>query len=123
MLFSIGGAGEDPSIFSNMVSSGHSRRIFIESSIEVARKFGFDGVDLDWESPQNSKEMENLGLLLHEWQAKVHKESKAMGQAPLLLTASMYFSVDFLLFDVQRSYQVGRPDSSHRPTRPWLSIA
>ncbi|KAI8007446.1 Class V chitinase CHIT5b [Camellia lanceoleosa] len=67
MLFSIGGAGEDLSIFSNMVSSGHSRRIFIESSIEVARKFGFDGVDLDWESPQNSKEMENLGLLLHEW--------------------------------------------------------
>ncbi|XP_028054814.1 class V chitinase CHIT5b-like [Camellia sinensis] len=105
-LFSIGGAGEDLSIFSKMVSSGHSRRSFIESSIEVARKFGFNGIDLDWESPQNPKEMENLGLLLHEWQAMVHKESKATGQAPLLLTAAMYFSVDFFLSDVQRSYPV-----------------
>ncbi|KAL7221771.1 hypothetical protein ACSBR1_023670 [Camellia fascicularis] len=89
-----------------MVSSGHSRRSFIESSIEVARKFGFNGIDLDWESPQNPKEMENLGLLLHEWRAMVHKESKATGQAPLLLTAAMYFSVDFFLSNVQRSYPV-----------------
>ncbi|XP_028115871.1 class V chitinase CHIT5b-like, partial [Camellia sinensis] len=106
MLFSIGGAGEDLSIFSNTVSSGHSRRSFIESSIEVARKFGFNGIDLDWESPQNPKEIENLGLLLHEWRAMVHKESKATCQAPLLLTAAMYFSVDFFLYDVQRSYPV-----------------
>ncbi|GMP35589.1 hypothetical protein CsSME_00007968 [Camellia sinensis var. sinensis] len=72
-----------------MVSSGHSRRSFIESSIEVARKFGFYGIDLDWESPQNPIEMGNLSLLLHEWRAKVHRVSKETGQAPLLLTAAM----------------------------------
>ncbi|KAI8019017.1 Class V chitinase CHIT5a [Camellia lanceoleosa] len=54
-LFSIGGAGEDLSIFSNMVSSGHSRRSFIESSIEVARKFGFNGIDLDWNQLKTQK--------------------------------------------------------------------
>ncbi|GMP35583.1 hypothetical protein CsSME_00007962 [Camellia sinensis var. sinensis] len=67
--------------------------------------------------------MENLGLLLHEWRAKVHKESKATGQTPFLLTVSMYFSVDFSLSDLQRSYPMGRPSPGHKPTRPWFSIA
>ncbi|KAL7221766.1 hypothetical protein ACSBR1_023666 [Camellia fascicularis] len=104
-----------------MVSSGHSRRSFIEPSIEVAKKFGFNGVDLDWESPQNLKEMENLGLLLHEWRAKVHKESKATGQAPLLLTAAMNFSVDFFPSDVQCSYPVGKLGPGHG--FPMLDLA
>ncbi|KAF5956270.1 hypothetical protein HYC85_003495 [Camellia sinensis] len=51
--------------------------------------------------------MENLGQLLHEWRAKVHQEAKAMARTPLLLTATVYFSVDFVLSDVQRSYPVG----------------
>ncbi|KAL7190919.1 hypothetical protein ACSBR2_023067 [Camellia fascicularis] len=104
-----------------MVSSGHSRRSFIEPSIEVAKKFGFDVVDLDWESPQNPKEMKILGLLHHEWRAKVHKGSKAMGQTPLLLTAAMYFSVDFFTFDVQCSYPVGKLGPGHG--FPMLDLA
>ncbi|KAH7859520.1 hypothetical protein Vadar_002114 [Vaccinium darrowii] len=63
-LFSVGGGGVDPAIFSQMALSSFSRKSFIDSSIEVARTYGFDGVDLDWESPQDPKDMENLGLLL-----------------------------------------------------------
>ncbi|KAK3007435.1 hypothetical protein RJ639_013561 [Escallonia herrerae] len=46
-LFSIGGANNGLELFSRMSSNSSSRKVFIDSTIEVARKFGFDGIDLD----------------------------------------------------------------------------
>ncbi|KAF7152957.1 hypothetical protein RHSIM_Rhsim01G0038700 [Rhododendron simsii] len=96
-LFSVGGGDVGPDIFSRMASSASSRKSFIDSSIEVARKYGFDGVDLDWEFPQDAKDMKNLGYLLEEWRAAVQKDAKVTGRSPLLLTAAMYFSAEFFL--------------------------
>lgn len=106
-LFSIGGAGADTSIFVGMASHPRSRQAFIHSSIEVARKFGFDGLDLDWEFPENPKEMHDLGLLLDEWRLALEREAKTTCQPPLLFTAALYFSVDFFVADVYRKYPVG----------------
>ncbi|GLT72599.1 hypothetical protein SLA2020_445200 [Shorea laevis] len=50
-LVSIGGGGNDPTLFSKIVSSRATRQTFIDSTIEIARQYGFDGVDLDWEFP------------------------------------------------------------------------
>lgn len=105
-LFSVGGGNEDPDIFSRMASSNSTRKSFIDSSIEVARKYGFDGVDLDWEFPQDAKDMANLGFLLQEWRAAVQKDAKLTGRSPLLLTAAMYFSVEFFLGPVIRTFPV-----------------
>ncbi|KAK3007434.1 hypothetical protein RJ639_013560 [Escallonia herrerae] len=90
-----------------MSSNSSSQKGFIDSAIEVARKFGFDGIDLDWEYPQTQDEMVNFGLLIHQWRAEVEKEADATCRPPLLLSAATYFVVDFFYSDVYRSYPVG----------------
>ncbi|CAH9110484.1 unnamed protein product [Cuscuta europaea] len=104
-LFSVGGAGADANIFARMASSTSTRKIFIDSSIHVARTFGFDGIDLDWQMPQNPKEMDDLGLLLADWRAAVRKEAFP-AEPQLLLTAATYFSADFFLAEQYRAYPV-----------------
>lgn len=49
---SIGGWGADG--FSEAVSSKNSRKIFIDSIIDLIKKYDFDGIDLDWEYPSVS---------------------------------------------------------------------
>ena len=60
-----------------MVSNKKTRAIFINLSIKVARKFGFNGLGLDWEFLANKVDMSNLALLFKEWQkALVNKPSQ-----------------------------------------------
>ncbi|KAJ9548383.1 hypothetical protein OSB04_020926 [Centaurea solstitialis] len=106
-MFSIGGASDGSVIFSPMASTRESRKSFILSTIEVARKFEFDGIDLDWEFPQTPGDMANLKRLLHEWRAAVKKEAKAVGKCQLLLSAATYYSPEVRLDDVYRKYPVG----------------
>ncbi|GER33690.1 chitinase [Striga asiatica] len=103
-LFSVGGAAEGPSLFSRMASSPSSRAAFIRSSIRTARALGFHGIDLDWEFPQNSADMENLSTLLDEWRAAVRAEAARTGPAPLLLTAAVYYAADGFLSGAPRVY-------------------
>ncbi|OMO90942.1 hypothetical protein COLO4_18757 [Corchorus olitorius] len=105
-LFSIGGGGADPLLFSRMASDAKSRKAFINSAIEVARKYGFDGMDLDWEFPKTPKDMQDLGLLFMDWRRAINYEARTTHRAPLLLTAAVYFSVDFFLDEVYRKYPV-----------------
>ncbi|XP_002976579.2 class V chitinase [Selaginella moellendorffii] len=69
-LLSIGGGSSDKEAFAAMVSSPSSRATFINSTITLAKKYGFDGLDLDWEHPNNASQMTNLGALFQEWRAK-----------------------------------------------------
>ncbi|XP_060962551.1 class V chitinase CHIT5a-like isoform X1 [Cannabis sativa] len=109
-LLSIGGGGNDPKVFSEMASSRRTRKTFIKSTIKVARRYGFDGIDLDWEFPANDEDMENLALLYKEWRRALILDSitgsgRNRNKARLLLTSAVYFSSRFL-FDNLRSYPV-----------------
>ncbi|KAK1434749.1 hypothetical protein QVD17_00499 [Tagetes erecta] len=105
-LFSVGGAAEGPKIFSRMALSHDTRKSFILSTIEVARKFDFDGIDLDWEFPQTPMDMVNFRHLLHEWRLTVKKEAKSTGRPQLLLSAATYYKPVVTLDDVYRKYPV-----------------
>ncbi|PAN42480.1 hypothetical protein PAHAL_8G158200 [Panicum hallii] len=79
--------------FSRMASDRSLRGVFINSSVELARANGFDGLDLSWIFPATQMDMENLGVLLAEWRAKITEESTTNSLSePLLLTATLYFS-------------------------------
>lgn len=87
-----------------MVSASDNRAAFINSSIAVARKYGFDGLDLDWEFPNNPQDMSNLSAFFTEWRSGVNKESISSGKPRILLSAAVYFSSQMFLTDPPRSY-------------------
>ncbi|XP_076936584.1 nod factor hydrolase protein 1-like [Bidens hawaiensis] len=110
-LFSIGGGSFGTDVFSNMASSAGSRASFIRSTIQVARKYGFDGADLDWEYPQTQTDMDNLGLLLGEWRVAVNQEAKSTGKPRLLLSAATNYMPE-ITFDEVCDYPVASINSN-----------
>ncbi|XP_076936586.1 class V chitinase CHIT5a-like [Bidens hawaiensis] len=87
-LFSIGGGSFGTETFTSMASSPDSRGTFISSTIQVAREYNFDGIDIDWEYPQTQTAMDNFGLLLDEWRVAINEEAESTGNPQLLLSAA-----------------------------------
>lgn len=90
-LLSIGGGG-GPSLaenFSRMASQANTRKTFIDSSIQLARRNNFHGLDLDWEYPSSDTDKTNFASLIKEWRAAVAQESSTSGKPALLLSAAV----------------------------------
>ncbi|KAB8115215.1 hypothetical protein EE612_055433 [Oryza sativa] len=105
--------------FSRMASEKNLRRAFINSSIELARANGFDGLDLAWRFPATQLDMENLGDLLAEWRAEIMEDSTTRSTEPLLLTATVYFSNHlFGMADTNLNYPIDDMSSS----LDWVNI-
>ncbi|RZC68226.1 hypothetical protein C5167_031484 [Papaver somniferum] len=92
MLSIGGGDSSNRADFAAMASSPSNRANFISSTIQVARRYNFDGLDLDWEYPLTQAAMVNLGTLLTEWRAAINEEAGRTGKPRLLLTAAVYFT-------------------------------
>lgn len=106
-LLSIRGGGNNATLFSEMASSKQNRASFINSTIHVARKYEFNGLDLDWEWPGDEKDMSNLALLLKEWYKALVVEANTSRKSRLLLTSAVYFnSTISLIGNGPRSYPV-----------------
>lgn len=93
-MLSIGGGSTNYTTFSEMVSKNETRLAFIKSSIDTARKFGFDGLDLDWEFPNTTQDMSNLASLLQEWRQVIELEAKVHDRTALNLSAVVYYAAD-----------------------------
>lgn len=50
-LIAIGGWNESPAKYSTMAANEGSRRQFASSCVSFIKKYGFDGLDVDWEYP------------------------------------------------------------------------
>jgi chitinase len=105
-FLSIGGGTASPNTFSNMASNPDSRAAFINSTISVARKYGFDGLDFDWEFPNTPQDMSNLSLLFKEWHEAIENESSISGKSKLFLSAAVYFASSFFLSNIPRTYPI-----------------
>uniref|UniRef100_A0A0D9XRX8 GH18 domain-containing protein n=1 Tax=Leersia perrieri TaxID=77586 RepID=A0A0D9XRX8_9ORYZ len=105
--------------FSRMAGDRNLRKVFINSSIELARANGFDGLDLSWRFPATQMDMENLGDLLAEWRAAIMEESGKTSSDPLLLTATVYFSNH--LFDMPDS-NLNYPIDDMSNNLDWVNI-
>ncbi|KAB1211838.1 putative endochitinase [Morella rubra] len=74
-----------------MVSKASCRKSFIDSSVKIARAYGFQGLDLCWVSANTSSDMTSMGLLFQEWRATVNSEAKNFSGKELLLTAAVHY--------------------------------
>ncbi|UYV62804.1 Cht9 [Cordylochernes scorpioides] len=67
-LMAIGGWNEGSVKYSKMAASPEGRRQFAKSAVEFLERYGFDGLDMDWEYPANRggkpEDKQNFVLLL-----------------------------------------------------------
>ncbi|XP_044488841.1 class V chitinase-like [Mangifera indica] len=91
-LLSIGGQNADYLTFSSMVSDSSYRKSFIDSSIRMARRYGFQGLDFAWQYPKTSSDMFNVGVLFQELKAAADLEAKNSKQSQLILTTRVKYS-------------------------------
>ncbi|KAF2743677.1 glycoside hydrolase family 18 protein [Sporormia fimetaria CBS 119925] len=62
-------------------SSPEGRRSFAASCVQMIRDFGFDGIDIDWEYPQNPGQGEQLLLLLQEIRNQMDAYARKLAQS------------------------------------------
>ncbi|KAM6555088.1 hypothetical protein CsatB_015850 [Cannabis sativa] len=80
----------DPSIaISQMAGNRASRNRFIETTLALAEKYKFDGVELAWIYPKTMVDMTNLHNLFSEWKRAADLHNLSNGRK-LLLSAAVY---------------------------------
>ncbi|KAK0579129.1 hypothetical protein LWI29_021523 [Acer saccharum] len=89
-LLSVGKNAYD-STLSSMVSNSSSRTSFIDSSIEEARHYGFQGLDFWWDFPTTSEDMDNIDLLFKQWRQAITVEATNSTKTKLILTAMVNY--------------------------------
>ncbi|KAB2618777.1 cysteine-rich receptor-like protein kinase 4 [Pyrus ussuriensis x Pyrus communis] len=91
------------SVLSKMLELPSNRKSFVESSIDVARRYGFQGIDLHWPWLNTASDMINMEKLLDEWRAAVTSEARNSDLPRLILTMAVRYIPTFesLIYPVE----------------------
>ncbi|ELU16704.1 hypothetical protein CAPTEDRAFT_113634 [Capitella teleta] len=93
VLLAVGGWNMGSQPFSQMVVSRENRHKFNEHAVLFLRKWGFDGLDVDWEYPgargSTTRDKELYTLLMQELRAAFEEEVALSGRERLILAAAV----------------------------------
>jgi GH18 family chitinase len=82
VLISVGGGGASiDSNFEPMAASATARATFVDSIVAFVNNYALDGVDIDWEFPDDATEAANHATLMGELDTAMHSRGKLLTAA------------------------------------------
>ncbi|XP_041374189.1 chitinase-like protein 3, partial [Gigantopelta aegis] len=102
-MLSVGGSLQANAGFGEIVTSEEGRRLFAKNCVGYLRKWGFDGIDLDWEYPGDPPETKrNFTILIQDIRQVIEDEPRTARQKKLLMSLAAPVSED----KITRGYEV-----------------
>ncbi|XP_063372990.1 probable chitinase 2 [Cydia amplana] len=99
-ILAVGGWNEGSAKYSTMAASATQRKTFITTARDMLLNYGFDGLDIDWEYPnqrdttQGAADVENFSLLLKELREEFDKHGLLITVAVVAVKQSASLSYD-----------------------------